>query len=137
MSRFLIGQIESFTRTITETDLVMYAGLSGDYNPIHVDLEYSKNTRFGKRIAHGLLTSSLISRLLGMHLPGPGSVYLEQTLKFLKPVFIGDTIKTSGEVIEIIEDKNIIKLKTVCQKQDGSIVLEGIATMLVPNEGDK
>lgn len=132
MNNFSIGQVESFTRTITETDLVMYAGLSGDYNPIHVDVEYSKNTRFGERIAHGLLTSSLISRLLGMHLPGPGSVYLDQTLKFLKPVFIGDTIKTTGEIIEIIEDKKIIKLRTICQKQDGSIVLEGIATMLVP-----
>lgn len=137
MGQFTIGQKASFSKTITETDLVLYAGLSGDYNPIHIDQEYAKETRFGRRIAHGLLTTSLISRILGMHLPGPGSIYLEQTLKFKKPVFIGDTITTSAEIREIIEEKNIIRLKTECKKQDGSVVIEGIATMMVPKEGEK
>lgn len=135
MLPYTVGQTASFSRTITETDLVIYAGLSGDYNPIHVDSEYAKQTRFQKRIAHGLLTTSLISRLLGMHLPGVGSVYLEQSLKFLRPVFIGDTITTNGEIIEIIKDKRIIKLKTICLNQNNVVVLEGVATMLVPKEG--
>ena len=137
MKEFYIGQKASFSRTVTETDLVQYAGLSGDYNPVHVDAEYAKDTRFGQRIAHGLLTTSFLSRLLGMELPGLGSIYLDQTLKFLKPVFIGDTITTIGEIIEILPDKNMIRLKTVCKKQDGTVVLEGIATMMVPKEGGK
>lgn len=134
---FVIGQQASFSRTITETDVVMYAGLSGDYNPVHVDREYAKETRFEQRIAHGLLTTSLLSRLLGMELPGPGSVYLGQTLKFTRPVFIGDTITAFAEIIEIKADKGIVKLKTECRKHDGSLVLEGEATMIVPNGGDK
>ena len=137
MKQFFVGQKASFSRTITETDLVQFAGLSGDYNPIHVDKEYAKATRFGQRIAHGLLTTSLISRLLGMHLPGLGSVYLGQTLKFIQPVFIGDTITASAEIIEINEEKNIIRLKTECKKADSTVVLDGIATMMVPKEGDK
>lgn len=137
MKEFYIGQQASFSRTVTETDLVQYAGLSGDYNPVHVDADYAKDTRFGQRIAHGLLTTSFLSRLLGMELPGLGSIYLDQTLKFLKPVFIGDTITTLGEIIEILPDKNMIRLKTVCKKQDGTVVLEGIATMMVPKEGEK
>jgi 3-hydroxybutyryl-CoA dehydratase len=134
MGKFAVGQKASFSRTITETDLVQFAGLSGDFNPIHVDSEYAKQTRFGQRIAHGILTTSLLSRLLGMHLPGKGSVYLGQTLRFLKPVFIGDTITAQAEVIDYNAEKNIMKLKTECFKQDGTLVLEGEATMLVPRE---
>jgi len=137
MNRFFVGQKASFSRTVTETDVVQFAGLSGDYNPIHVDKEYASATRFGQRIAHGLLTTSLISRLLGMHLPGLGSVYLGQTLKFMQPVFIGDTITASVEIIEVNLEKNIVRLKTECKKADNTVVLDGIATMLVPKEGDK
>lgn len=135
-SALYVGQKASFSRTVSETDIVQYAGLSGDFNPIHVDKEYASKTRFRQRIAHGLLTSCNISRMLGMHLPGPGSVYLNQSLQFVKPVYIGDTITTTAEILEIKQDKGIVRLKTECHQQDGNLVLEGEATMLVPNEGD-
>lgn len=135
MKTFFVGQKTSFSRTITETDIVLFAGLSGDYNPVHVDKEYAADTRFGKRIAHGLLTTTFLSRLLGMELPGQGSVYLEQTLKFTKPVYIGDTITASAEIIDIDEERGIIKLETICRKQDETIVLEGNAVMMIPKEG--
>ncbi len=134
MREFKIGQKASFSRTITETDLVQYAGISGDYNPIHVDQVYAEGTRFKQRIAHGLLTSSLLSRLLGMELPGPGAVYLEQTMRFIRPVFTGDTITAIVEIIEINDEKRTIKLKTECHKHDGKLVLDGVASMLVPDE---
>lgn len=137
MKTFFVGQKTSFSRTITETDIVLFAGLSGDYNPVHVDKEYAADTRFGKRIAHGLLTTTFLSRLLGMELPGQGSVYLEQTLKFTKPVYIGDTITASAEIIDIDEERGIIKLETICRKQDETIVLEGNAVMMIPKEGAK
>lgn len=134
MSRFNYGDYYQFSRTITETDLVLYSGLSGDFNPIHMDQEYAKKTRFGQRIAHGLLTASMLSRLLGMHLPGPGAIYVSQTLRFLRPVFIGDTITACAKVVEYNEKKRRLKLKTECLKQDGTTVLTGEAVMLVPEE---
>ncbi len=136
MKRFFVGQSASCSKTITETDVVQYAGLSGDFNPIHIDKEYARQTRFKQRIAHGLLTSSLLSQLLGMHLPGKGSVYMEQTLRFTRPVFIGDTITATATIQEIIAEKNIIKLLTECKNQKGELVLTGMATMLVPEEGE-
>ena len=117
MSKFFVGQTASFSRTVTETDIVMFAGLSGDYNPVHMDREYAADTRFGQRIAHGLLTSSFLSRLLGMELPGKESVYLEQTLKFTKPVFIGDTITARAEILEIDYEKRIFRLETICRNR--------------------
>ncbi|MEI4769820.1 MaoC family dehydratase [Psychrobacillus sp. FJAT-51614] len=137
MMNYFVGQTASFSRTVTETDIVMFAGLSGDYNPVHVDKEYADDTRFGKRIAHGLLTTSFLSRLLGMELPGKGSVYLEQSLKFLKPVFIGDTITASAEILEIDQDRGILRLETICRKQDNTVVLKGEAKMMMPKEGAK
>ncbi|MEK4129314.1 MaoC family dehydratase [Solibacillus sp. FSL W8-0474] len=137
MVNFFVGQKATFSRTVTETDIVMFAGLSGDYNPVHVDQEYAGNTRFGQRIAHGLLTTSFLSRLLGMELPGKGSVFLEQTLKFLKPVFIGDTITASAEILEIDSDRRILRLETICRKQDNTVVLQGEAKMMMPKEGKK
>ncbi|WP_232698716.1 MaoC family dehydratase [Brevibacillus daliensis] len=137
MAFFTQGQTASFSRTITETDFVMFAGLSGDYNPVHVDQEYARETRFGQRISHGLLTASLLSRLLGMHLPGIGSVYKDQTLQFKAPVFIGDTITATATVQDFNEERGIITLLTECTNQHGKIVLTGTATMLVPKEGEK
>lgn len=137
MMNFFVGQTAAFSRTVTETDIVMFAGLSGDYNPVHVDQEYAAETRFGLRIAHGLLTTSFLSRLLGMELPGKGSVYLEQSLKFLEPVFIGDTITASAEILEIDQDRGILRLETICRKQDNTIVLKGEAKMMMPKEGAK
>jgi 3-hydroxybutyryl-CoA dehydratase len=134
LSKFYVGQKASFSKTITESDVVQYAGLSGDFNPVHVDKEYAKNSRFGQRIAHGLLTSSLLSGLLGNYLPGHGVIYLEQILKFLHPVFIQDTVTAWGEVIDFNPKNRIIRLKTECYNQDNILVLDGEATMMVPKE---
>lgn len=134
MSKFYVGQTASFSRTVTETDVVMFAGLSGDYNPVHVDREYASDTRFGQRIAHGLLTASFLSRLLGMELPGKESVYLEQTLKFMKPVFIGDTITATAEILEIDQKRSIFTLSTICRNQDGTIVLSGEGKIMMPRK---
>lgn len=131
---FTIGQSASFSRTVTETDFTLFAGLSGDYNPIHVDKEYAKQTFFGERISHGLLTASFLSRLLGMHMPGPGSIYVSQTLNFIKPVYIGDTITAQAEVIKIDKAKRLLTLKTTCVNQAGSIVLDGEGVMKLPKK---
>ena len=136
MSEFYIGQQASCSKTITETDFVLFAGISGDFNPIHINSEYAKNTRFKQRIAHGLLTSSLLSQLLGVHLPGKGSVYMEQTIRFKFPVFIGDTITATATVQEFIEEKRIIKLLTECHNQNDELVLTGSAVMMVPAKGE-
>ena len=132
MMDFFVGQTASFSRTITESDIVTFAELSGDYNPVHIDQEFAANSRFGKRIAHGLLTSSFFSGLLGMELPGQGSIYLEQSLKFKKPVFIGDTVTASAEILEIDQERRIIRLETICRKQDNTVVLTGEAKMMMP-----
>ena len=132
MTMYSTGQQASCSKTITETDFVLFAGLSGDFNPIHIDHEYAKQTRFNQRIAHGLLTSSLLSQLLGIHLPGKGSVYMEQTIKFTAPVFIGDTITATATVQEFMIEKRVLKLLTECHNQKGDLVLTGIATMMVP-----
>lgn len=137
MDNLTVGQQAACSKTITETDVVMFAGLSGDFNPIHIDSEYAKNTRFNERIAHGLLTSSLLSQLLGVHLPGKGSVYMEQTIKFKAPVYIGDTITATATVQEYIKEKRIIKLLTECQNQKEVTVLTGTAVMMVPKEGER
>jgi 3-hydroxybutyryl-CoA dehydratase len=132
MMDFFVGQTASFSRTITESDIVTFAELSGDYNPVHIDQEFAANSRFGERIAHGLLTSSFLSGLLGMELPGQGSVYLEQSLKFKKPVFIGDTVTASAEILEIDQERRIIRLETICRKQDNTVVLTGEAKLMMP-----
>ncbi|GED56374.1 MaoC family dehydratase [Brevibacillus formosus] len=137
MARFAIGEQASFSRTITETDIVLFAGMSGDYNPVHIDQQYAKDTRFGQRISHGLLTASMLSRLLGMQLPGIGSIYKDQTIQFTAPVLIGDTITATATVLEYQEERGIIRLLTECTNQRGKVVLTGTATMLVPKEGAK
>ncbi|MBP1948253.1 MaoC family dehydratase [Virgibacillus litoralis] len=131
---FEIGQSAQFSRTVTETDFIMFAGLSGDYNPIHTDQEYAENTFFGGRISHGLLTASMLSRLLGMHLPGPGSIYVSQSLTFTKPVYIGDTITAYAEVVKIDEDSRLLTLQTTCRNQSGSTVLDGNGVMKLPKK---
>lgn len=129
-----IGDKASFQKTITETDVYLYAGVTGDINPAHINHEASKDTLFKGRIAHGMLTAGLVSAVLGVQLPGPGTIYLGQELKFTAPVKFGDTIKAEVEVIERIEEKNILKLKTTCLNQDGEAVLEGVATVMPPKE---
>src|SRR5690625_725266 len=110
----------------------MYAGLSGDFNPIHIDREYAKESLFQKRISHGLLTASILSQLLGMHLPGKGSVYMNQSITFTAPVFIGDTITANGTIKEIDTEKKRITLITECCNQHNDVVLTGKAMMMIP-----
>ena len=129
--KFKPGDTASVTKIITQEDIEKFADLSGDHNPIHLDEEHAKGTRFGRRIAHGLLTSSLISNVIGNELPGVGSIYLSQTLQFLAPVFAGDTITARATVTSVREDKPIVKLETVCANQRDEIVIKGEATVLV------
>ncbi len=126
-----LGKTAHFSKTLSETDLYLYAGITGDLNPVHVDEEYAKKTKFKRRIAHGLLTASYICMPLGMYLPGPGTIQISQFLEFLKPVYIGDTITVNLEVTEILE-KGRIKIRTLLKNQDSEIVLDGFAIVLPP-----
>ena len=132
IDKLKVGDIAEFAKTISETDIYLYAGITGDFNPAHVNEEYAKDTFFKTRIAHGMLSAGFISTLLGTKLPGPGSIYLRQELNFLAPVCIGDTITARAEVMEIITDKNRVKLKTVCVNQDDTTVLDGEAVVSPP-----
>lgn len=127
-----IGQKDFVQKTISETDIYLYAGITGDLNPAHINEEYARKTFFKGRIAHGMLTAGLISAVVGMKLPGPGTIYMAQELKFTAPVRIGDTIKAEGEVVELIPEKNIAVIKTTCTNQDGTVVLTGTATVKPP-----
>lgn len=124
-----IGEFATVSKTISETDIYLFAGITGDFNPAHVDEEYAKTTVFKRRIAHGMLTAGLISHILGMKLPGPGAIYLQQQVRFLAPVFVGDTITARAEVIEIISEKKRVRMRTTCTNQAGETVLDGEALM--------
>jgi 3-hydroxybutyryl-CoA dehydratase len=128
---FRVGERASFSKTVTESDVTTFAGLIGDFNPLHVDAEYARQTRFGRRIAHGMFTGGLISAALGNRLPGPGSIYLSQQIEFLAPVYIGDTITATVEVVSWRPDKRIITLKTDCHNQHDKQVVTGQAVLLV------
>lgn len=134
--RYQIGDKASVTKTITETDVSLFAGITGDLNPAHVNEEWARETRFGGRIAHGILTAGLISAAIGMKLPGPGTIYVSQTLNFTAPVKIGDTITATVEVAEIVNGKRL-RLRTTCANQRGETVLEGEAMVLPPKEGSE
>jgi len=125
-----VGDSAEITKTIEQSDIDAFANVTGDHNPVHVDEEFAKTTRFGRRIAHGMLTASLISAVLANKLPGEGSVYLGQTLQFVAPVFPGDEITARVTVKEIREDKPIVKLETVCVNQREEVVVRGEATVL-------
>lgn len=127
-----VGQKSSFTKSITETDVYLFAGISGDINPAHINAEYAKGTFFKKRIAHGILSGALISAVIGVQLPGPGTIYASQSLNFLAPVYFGDTITSTVEVKEIIKEKNRAILTTLCTNQDGVVVTKGEAIVLPP-----
>jgi len=128
---FKVGDTAEITRTIEQVDVQAFADLTGDHNPIHVDESFAQTTRFGRRIAHGMLTASLISSVLANKLPGEGSVYLGQTLQFVAPVFPGDEITARVTVKEIREDKPILKLETICANQHGNIVIRGEASVFI------
>lgn len=131
---FKVGDSAEITKTIEQSDVDAFANVTGDHNPVHVDEEFAKTTRFGKRIAHGMLTASLISAVLANKLPGEGSVYLGQTLQFVAPVFPGDEITARVTVKAIREDKPIVKLETICVNQREEIVIRGEATVLAADE---
>ena len=133
MTKFSIGQKASFSKQITEKDVATFAEISGDKNPDHLDENYAKQTRFGKRIAHGTLSMGLISAVLGNKLPGHGTVYMSQMIKFTKPVYFDDTITANVEITAIRADKGIITLKTDCTNQRGEIVADGEAVVFHPH----
>ncbi len=132
----LIGTQATLSRSITEDDILLFALVSGDHNPIHLDAEYAERSFFGKRIAHGFLIGSLISAVLGNALPGPGSIYLGQTLKFLAPIHIGDTVTVTVKVVALREEKRIVTLHTACINQHGTLVLSGEATVKYMREAE-
>ncbi len=129
-----LGQTASFSRTVTETDLVLFAGVSGDFNPIHVNQKYAETTMFKGRIAHGMISGAFISSVLGMKLPGPGCVYVSQLLKFKAPVRINDTVTARVEVTSLVPEKKFAVFKTVCTVE-GKVVVDGEATLMVPSKG--
>jgi 3-hydroxybutyryl-CoA dehydratase len=132
MEELKVGDAAEFTKTISESDVVLYAGVTGDLNPAHVNEEYAKKTFFKTRIAHGMLLAGLISAVLGNKLPGPGTIYIRQELNFLAPVRIGDTITASVEVAEIMREAKRVRVKTKCVNQDGKTVLDGEALVSPP-----
>ena len=127
-----IGDTAEFAKTVSESDIYLYAGITGDFNPAHINEDYAKNTFFKTRIAHGMLSAGFISTVIGNELPGTGSIYVKQDLRFLAPVRIGDTITARVEVIEIMDGKNRVRLKTVCVNQEGTQVLDGEAIVSPP-----
>ena len=124
-----VGQTAQQSKTITETDIILFSAVSMDTNAIHLDEEYAKTTRFGTRIVHGMLTGSLISSVLAKRLPGPGTIFLSKSMKFLAPVHPGQTITAKVTVTEITKEKNRVRLETICTVE-GKRVLEGEAVVL-------
>ena len=126
-----IGDAATRVKTITDEDIRAFAELAGDHNPVHLDDEYAAGTRFGRRIAHGMLAASLISATLANELPGRGTVYLSQSLRFIAPVFPGDTVTARVAVVRVREDKPIVTLETVCTNQRGEKLIEGEAVVML------
>jgi 3-hydroxybutyryl-CoA dehydratase len=124
---FAVGDRETFTKTITDADLLLFAAVSGDQYPLHVDDEYAATTRFGRRVAHGLLTASLLSATNGMLISRPGGISVAQVLRFLVPVYPGDTITATSEVVEIFPETRRVRCRTTCVNQRGELVVDGEA----------
>lgn len=122
-----VGDQASLSKTVTESDILTFAGLTMDFNPVHINAEYAKESVFGERIAHGMLAAGFISAVLGTTLPGPNSIYLGQELKFTAPVKIGDTVTATATIIEKREEKRILKLQTTVTNQLGVVVVDGNA----------
>lgn len=131
--KFQVGERASYTQTLSEAHIALFVGVSGDTNPLHVDEAYAKQSRFGRRIAHGILVASLISTVIGTRLPGVGAIYLSQTLRFLKPAYLGETITATAIVKAVRERKKggyILSLETFCETMQGERVIEGEAEVL-------
>jgi 3-hydroxybutyryl-CoA dehydratase len=131
-----IGKKATFSKTIAEYDVYSFAGITGDLNKLHVDEEFAKTTRFGKRIAHGMLTSSYICTALGTKLPGEGTIHIKQELEFVRPVFIGDTITVELEVTEILAPKNYLKIQSRIFNQHHELVVDGFSIVKAPKEDE-
>ncbi|MDQ3753965.1 MAG: MaoC family dehydratase [Acidobacteriota bacterium] len=131
------GDSATVSKTITDEDIRLFGELVGDHNSVHLDDEFAKKTRFGRRIAHGMLSASLVSTVIGTRLPGAGAIYLSQSLRFVAPVYPGDTVTATATVTKIREDKPIVTLETICTKQDGETVLTGEAVVLVETMNDE
>ena len=131
-----VGQSAEWAKTVTEADVVLFAGVTGDFNPAHVNEPEAQRSRFQGRIAHGMLGAGFISAAIAMRLPGPGSIYLGQTLRFTKPVRVGDTVTARVEVAELLPAKRRVRLTTTCRNQRGEVVIDGEATVMVPDEGE-
>lgn len=134
MQDLAVGQSASTSKTISEADVYLFAGITGDLNPAHVNEAYAGETMFGGRIAHGMLSAGLISAVIGMQLPGPGTIYVGQDLKFLAPVRIGDTVTATVTVKELNQEKNRVVLETVCENQAGKKLIAGQA-LVMPRKG--
>lgn len=126
---FRIGDTATFSKTITDAEIALFAAVSGDHYPLHVDEEYAKTTRFGRRAAHGMLSASLLSTVQGMILQRPGGIYVEQTLHFRRPVFVGDTLTATSEVTELIPERRRFRCKTTVVNQRGEVVVDGQALL--------
>lgn len=129
-----IGDFATFTKTLSETDIYLFAGITGDMNPAHVDAVSAAEGMFKQRIAHGMLSASFISTVIAMKLPGPGTIYAGQNLQFRAPVFIGDTVTARAEISEKIEARQWVKMKTTVTNQDGKLVVDGEATVIPPKQ---
>lgn len=128
-----IGRSAEFAKTISESDVYLFAGITGDMNPVHINKKEAEKSFAKQRIVHGALVAGLISTVIGMYMPGPGTIYMEQDTKFLRPVFFGDTIKAVVEIVEIInEQKRVIKLDTKVYNQNDEMVVDGYAIVKAP-----
>ncbi len=132
IDRLTVGDAAEFSKTVSESDIYLYAGITGDFNPAHIDAVYAAGTFFKKRIAHGMLSAGFISAVIGTRLPGTGTIYVGQQLRFLAPVYVGDTITARVAVAAINLEKNRVTLKTTCSNQDGTVVIDGEAVVSPP-----
>ncbi len=130
------GMSDVYAKTITDADVITFAGISGDTNPVHLNHEFASTTMFEGQVAHGMLTASFISTVIGTKLPGPGCIYLGQNLRFKAPVKVGDTVMAGCTITRLIPGKNVIEMDTVCTV-GGKVVLDGQATILVPSRAAK
>ena len=127
-----VGMTDVYSRTVTESDIVLFCGISGDTNPLHLNREYAARTRFGGTIAHGMLSASFISTVLGTKLPGPGAIYVSQNCRFRAPVRAGDTVVARATVTELVAARRQARLETTC-RVDGKVVIDGEALLMVPS----
>ena len=132
-----VGDAARFSKTVSESDVYLFAGITGDLNPAHVNEDYAKDTFFKTRIVHGMLSASFISTVIGTMLPGPGTIYMRQEISFLAPVKFGDTVTAVVEVAEILAEKKQVRLKTYCMNQENTTVVDGEALVSPPRAPKK